>query len=267
MIIRTTSGKTINLLFSAANCTGYRAVSIKLERRDILSLINMIKDRPTLAVTALAQLHARFPSAPESDEESVDQPTVDYKELYEVVNYRLGQIHEVVRVYQAMPENHTLVQCPNKCNGITHQHFDYCGICASCGANLVTVNVASLLTANPPKNQHRTIYLSGPMTGLPEFNYPRFHEVTQKLREKGHIVYNPAEFPHHGSFPIRQAFAEYTAFICNRADTMVMLDGWHGSKGAKAEHALAENCNLDIIYPTHSDEDLISHLSEPADRK
>ncbi len=93
----------------------------------------------------------------------------------------------------------------------------------------------------------KTIYLSGPMTGLPDLNYPRFHEVASKLRAAGNIVYSPAEFSHHGDFPIRQAFAEYTSFICNRADTIVMLEGWEASKGALAEKALAENCRLDVV--------------------
>ena len=98
----------------------------------------------------------------------------------------------------------------------------------------------------------KTIYLSGPMTGLPELNYPRFREVADTLRKLGHVVYNPADFPHIGPFPIRQAFAEYTAFICNRADTIVMLEGWERSKGALAEKALAENCGLKVIF--YSDE-------------
>lgn len=94
----------------------------------------------------------------------------------------------------------------------------------------------------------RTIYLSGPMTGLPDFNYPKFNEVAASLRAMGHIVYNPAEFPHHGEFPIREAFAEYTAFICNRADTIVLLEGWEKSLGVSAELALAKNCKLEVIH-------------------
>lgn len=96
----------------------------------------------------------------------------------------------------------------------------------------------------------RTIYLSGPMTGLPGLNYERFREVAAKLRASGHVVYNPADFEHVGPFPIRQAFAEYTAFICNRACTIVMLEGWENSKGATAERALADNCKLDILFWT-----------------
>lgn len=102
--------------------------------------------------------------------------------------------------------------------------------------------------AMPPRK--RNIYLSGPMTGLPDYNYPAFHRVTAQLRESGHRVYNPAEFPHDGpseEFPIRRAFASYCNFICLEADTIVLLPGWERSKGALAERQLALNCSLEII--------------------
>lgn len=94
----------------------------------------------------------------------------------------------------------------------------------------------------------RIIYLSGPMTGLPEFNYPAFHSAAGRLRNAGHHVYNPAEYVHNeAEFPLRRAFAEYSAFICLRADTIVLLPGWENSLGVSAELALAKNCKLDVI--------------------
>lgn len=39
------------------------------------------------------------------------------------------------------------------------------------------------------------VYLSGPMTGLPDFNYPAFHDAAQRLRSIGHRVESPAENP------------------------------------------------------------------------
>ena len=93
----------------------------------------------------------------------------------------------------------------------------------------------------------RKIYLSGPMTGIKDHNYPLFTEVTAALREAGHEVYNPAEWC--GKHGIKEedflayadeAFADYCCYICRVADTIVMLPNWTDSLGAKTEHGLAK---------------------------
>lgn len=101
-----------------------------------------------------------------------------------------------------------------------------------------------------PTAKSRVIYLSGPMKGYPESNYPLFRRAAAELRAQGHTVYNPAEFDWKGShetFPLREAFAEYSAFICKDADTIVLLPGWAKSLGVSAELALAKNCQLEIL--------------------
>ena len=37
------------------------------------------------------------------------------------------------------------------------------------------------------------IYISGPMTGKHDFNYPAFNAAAKRLRSEGHFVINPAE--------------------------------------------------------------------------
>ena len=96
----------------------------------------------------------------------------------------------------------------------------------------------------------RIIYLAGPMKGMPEKNHPLFIEVTRQLREAGHRVYSPQEYPSNGQngFDIRRAFASYATFICLEADTLVLLPGWENSLGATCERALAENCrDIEIL--------------------
>jgi hypothetical protein len=89
------------------------------------------------------------------------------------------------------------------------------------------------------------------MKGYPESNYPKFNRFAEVLRSEGHEVYNPAEYPHDGTFetfPLRKAFAEYSKFICLEADAIYLLYGWENSLGVSAELALAKNCNLEILY-------------------
>lgn len=114
------------------------------------------------------------------------------------------------------------------------------------------------------------IYLAGPMTGIPNFNFPKFNAVASHLRDQGHEVFNPAErdIQRHGGidisagnssgdpalaakvhgFSLREALADDTAYICKEADTIAMLPGWENSKGARAEHALAFALGHQIIY-------------------
>lgn len=116
----------------------------------------------------------------------------------------------------------------------------------------------------------KNIYLAGPMTGIPEFNFPAFRAAATRLRAQGHKVFNPAErdIERHGGidiskgnangdqsqaveehgFCLRTALAEDTAWICHHADAIAMLPGWEHSKGARAEHALALALGHEIIY-------------------
>lgn len=114
----------------------------------------------------------------------------------------------------------------------------------------------------------KRIYLAGPMTRLPHFNFPAFFEAAEKLRADGHDVFNPAAYDvarygdrlwienpngdpniaaeKHG-FNLRDALAADMDFICCRADAIALLPGWRNSKGATAEHATAVALGLEVI--------------------
>lgn len=88
------------------------------------------------------------------------------------------------------------------------------------------------------------IYLSGPMTGLPDLNYPAFNDAARLLRGMEHEVYSPAEWEMlEGGitrpFDLRAAFVDYTHWIITEADAVVYLPGSENSPGATAEIALA----------------------------
>lgn len=82
------------------------------------------------------------------------------------------------------------------------------------------------------------IYLAGPMTGLPEHNFPAFHAEAARLRSLGYQVENPAENPAPacGTWAgyMRKALAQLVT--CN---AIALLPGWPSSRGANIERSLA----------------------------
>jgi hypothetical protein len=90
------------------------------------------------------------------------------------------------------------------------------------------------------------LYLAGPMTGVPEFNYPLFNEVAAKLRAQGHEVFNPAE--EDPGLTYRECMTKDMEYLCKHATCICLLPGWEYSPGAKAEHALACCLKLSIMY-------------------
>lgn len=93
------------------------------------------------------------------------------------------------------------------------------------------------------------IYLSGPMTGIPDWNHPAFHEAATRLRAMGHKVFSPAEHvPDGDAFDVRASFAVYCRYICEEADALFMLHGWGNSSGARVEHDLAKRIGLPIFH-------------------
>jgi len=94
------------------------------------------------------------------------------------------------------------------------------------------------------------LYLSGPMTGLPELNYPAFQTAAEHLRALGHEIYNPSEWEsryNKGVFNHSIAFADYCTYISREADGVVVLPGWENSPGASCEVALARAINKPVF--------------------
>lgn len=76
---------------------------------------------------------------------------------------------------------------------------------------------------------HPTLYLAGPMTGLPDFNYPAFHAAAADWRAAGWLVINPAEaFGGAQDRPYRD-YVEHDIAVIQGCSAMAMLPGWDGA--------------------------------------
>ena len=84
-------------------------------------------------------------------------------------------------------------------------------------------------------------YIAGPMSGLPDSNYPAFNAMAAKLRAQGHHVENPAEAVECDSWEAYMRLAIAQLVTC---DTIVFLDGWLSSRGARIEYQLALDLKL-----------------------
>jgi NTP pyrophosphatase (non-canonical NTP hydrolase) len=89
------------------------------------------------------------------------------------------------------------------------------------------------------------IYISGPMTGYPEFNFPLFNRVAENLRKLGYKIINPAE--------IEQPILTWESCMrCDikelmNANKIAVLPGWEKSKGARIEVFLASQLGMEIV--------------------
>lgn len=106
------------------------------------------------------------------------------------------------------------------------------------------------------------IYVSGPMRGIPAFNHPAFERATLALRGQGHEVFSPAEKNEADGydfdecdgtedlaalgFDVRRALALDLGWVCAEAEAVVLLPGWHKSRGACAEVATALALDLPV---------------------
>lgn len=112
------------------------------------------------------------------------------------------------------------------------------------------------------------IYVAGPMTGLPNYNWPAFEAAARVLRHKGYEVVTPTEIDEeYGVVDVQRnelgditSVTTTTAFdyemilardleAVDTVDAIFLLPDWHRSTGAKRElhRALANGATV-ILY-------------------
>jgi hypothetical protein len=100
----------------------------------------------------------------------------------------------------------------------------------------------------------RTVYISGPMTGYPDFNFPAFDVARDRALGLGWMVISPADMDReagdvtpgmdtrHPEMVRTFVRRDVDALLSLRAeygDAIALLPGWEKSKGAVAELAVA----------------------------
>lgn len=103
-------------------------------------------------------------------------------------------------------------------------------------------------------------YVAGPMSGIPQFNFPLFEEVTIKLRKQGYIVVSPVELDEPdiyeqainspdgdpSNMPNGRSWGDFLSrdvkVVADMATAVCLLPGWQDSRGACLEASVAMLC-------------------------
>lgn len=101
----------------------------------------------------------------------------------------------------------------------------------------------------------RKIYIAGPMTGLPGYNYAKFNAWAEFLRISGWDVANPAEIGEKfGTADEINADKQLLETVMAAeieelatCDAVFLLKGWQNSRGSRKELAVALSRDLEII--------------------
>jgi len=91
----------------------------------------------------------------------------------------------------------------------------------------------------------KRVYIAGPMTGLPELNFPAFHAAAAELRTRGFEVVNPAEVNPDAGMPWAECMRRDIPELLT-CHTVAVLPGWEQSRGATLEVHIAMQLGMQV---------------------
>jgi hypothetical protein len=90
------------------------------------------------------------------------------------------------------------------------------------------------------------LYIAGPMTGYPDYNFPLFNDAEVHLREAGYDVLNPAQRAGKIKGASWQWYLRHgIADVCV-ADGIATLPNWGKSRGARLEVSVGHGLGMPV---------------------
>ncbi len=92
------------------------------------------------------------------------------------------------------------------------------------------------------------LYVSGPMTGMKDKNFPAFMKASIALRRRGYLIINPAELDIGEPETTWEKCLQRDIRELMKCTGVATLPGWKKSRGAKLEVYIAKA----LGWPIHS---------------
>ncbi len=99
----------------------------------------------------------------------------------------------------------------------------------------------------PTTSRRARVYISGPMTGIPGNNSGSFNRAAFKLRDMGYAVCSPIETSEFLGDLTHEQYLRFDFHRVLEADFLIALQGWHDSKGARAEILMALRMGVKVF--------------------
>lgn len=90
------------------------------------------------------------------------------------------------------------------------------------------------------------LYVAGPMTGMPDFNYPAFFDAAKHLEAVGYEAINPARKEGRQGCSSWLDFMRLSLIDIAACDGIATLSGWGESRGAALEVHIARSLDLPV---------------------
>lgn len=95
----------------------------------------------------------------------------------------------------------------------------------------------------------QTVYLSGPMTGLPDYNRAAFNLREEAFKAKGYCVLNPARISEKaGPAHAYEWYLKRALQMMLQADAVYVFGDVSRSRGVDAELRLARELNMPVVF-------------------
>ena len=91
------------------------------------------------------------------------------------------------------------------------------------------------------------LYVSGPMTGIENHNFPAFNQAAAKVRALGYYAVNPVDINPDPATPWLLCLRADIKALCD-CDGIVLLPGWERSTGAQLELHIAHRLGMSVHF-------------------
>lgn len=108
----------------------------------------------------------------------------------------------------------------------------------------------------------KRLYVSGPMSGWTDYNFPAFNEASAKLRDAEYAIENPADKGVLSGWEWED-YLRYDLAQLLQCDGVAVLPSWHLSKGACFEVDVATKLRMPV-HPVETWIDIAKARGVPA---